>query len=67
VRIELHVNGSRYRVAKLGPDRLYLVEPLERPVEQGEVVLQIDGHERRWRVALAPNGSRVIAAHFEER
>lgn len=67
MRIELHINGSRYRVAKLGPDRLYLVEPLDLPAERGEVVLHIDGDERRWPVALRPTGSRIVAADFQSR
>jgi hypothetical protein len=66
VRIELRVNGQRLRVAKIGPDRLYLDAPQTLSASTGEVVMHIDGRERRWRVALHPRGGveRVVPAEF---
>lgn len=63
----LHINGSRLPLAKVGPDRLYLRTPHALLATSGEVVMQIDGQERRWRVALRPSPapSQVIAAQFE--
>ncbi|MEP0848062.1 MAG: hypothetical protein HRF50_14730 [Phycisphaerae bacterium] len=54
VRIELRMNGQRNPVAQTGGGRLILYEPRTLPRADAEVVMHIDGHERRWRVALRP-------------
>jgi hypothetical protein len=67
VRIALHINGTRFPVAKTGPDRLYFRNPQTIPATAGEVVMDIDGHLRRWQVTLRPAAqpSRVIEATFK--
>jgi hypothetical protein len=54
VRIELRLNGQRIPVAQTGGGRLILYEPRILPRADAEVVMHIDGHERRWRVSLRP-------------
>ena len=67
VRIELRVNGTRLRVSKIGPDRLYFDTPQTLPAGTGELVLHIDGHERRWRVTLNPadGPARTVRAFLD--
>ena len=67
VRIALHVNGRRIRVAKMGPQRLYLEVPQVIPERTGQVVMHVDQNVSRWRVTLQPTDqpSRVIQARFE--
>lgn len=62
VRIALYVNGAKLRVVKLGPDRLYLQTPQLLSESTGEIVMHIDGRERRWRVTLhpGPEPSRAV-------
>jgi hypothetical protein len=54
VRIELRVNGHRIPVAQTGGGQLIFHDPQTLPRTDAEVVMHIDGHERRWRVALQP-------------
>jgi hypothetical protein len=67
VQIALHINGHSIRVAKMGPRRLYLSTPQMLSAPTGEVVMHVDGHERRWRVRLSPTSrpTQVIDAEFE--
>jgi hypothetical protein len=55
VRILISVNGSVLPVAQLGPDFLTLREPSEHPSSDAEILMSIDGKERRWNVHL-PEG-----------
>jgi hypothetical protein len=63
----LHVNGSRLPVAKISQNRIYLRGEHILHASVGEVVMRIDDHERRWRVALhASEGpAQIIEADFE--
>ncbi len=67
VRIELRVNGQRIPVAQTGGGNLIFDQPISLTATTGEVVMTVDGRERRWRVTLHPRGEaeRVIAAEFE--
>ncbi|HMQ15672.1 MAG TPA: hypothetical protein PKC49_06840, partial [Phycisphaerae bacterium] len=66
VQIELRIGGKRFPVAQTGGGKLILDQPTMLPSSEGEVVMHIDGHEHRWRVALQPTTQpeRVIAAEF---
>ena len=66
VGIELRIKGRCIPVAQAGGGRLIFDRPITIPESTGEVVMHIDGHERRWRVALQPTAQpeRVIAAEF---
>ena len=55
VRIQLNVNGHSLNVAQLGPDFLTVRDNIEHPPTEGEIVMSIDGRERRWNVFL-PEG-----------
>ena len=55
VRMQLCVNGHIMSIGQLGPDFLILDNPTDHPACDGEVLMSIDGRERRWQVNL-PNG-----------
>ena len=63
VRLQLCLPDVVLELAQIGPDRLILDAPVDHPPCEAEVVMQIDGNERRWPVFL-PSGisrnSRVI-------
>jgi hypothetical protein len=59
VRIELRLHGQVLPIGQLGPDFLMLKDPVDHGPADGEILLSIDGDERRWRVRL-PEG---ISAH----
>jgi hypothetical protein len=67
VRITLHINGRKLRVAKVAPDRLYLDEPQPLAQTDGELVISIDGQLSRRRVVLDPSAipDRVVPVRFE--
>ena len=68
VRIELRINGQRLRVAKMGPDRLFHAAPAILSASNGQVIMHVDGHERRWNVALRAQSqpTQTIEAQFAE-
>ena len=55
VQIYLNVNGFVLPVGQLGPEFLILRESTEHPPVEAEIVMSIDGRERRWNVYL-PEG-----------
>jgi hypothetical protein len=55
VRMQLRVNGQVFSIGQLGPDFLILDDPADQPPVEAEVVVSIDGRERRWTVRL-PDG-----------
>ncbi len=59
-KIEMHlrVNGQTFSIGQLGPDFLILDDPADHPPARGEVMVSIDGRERRWSVWL-PEGVRA--------
>ncbi len=56
----LSVNGSVLRIGQLGPDFLILRNPIEHPPSDAEIMVSIDGHERRWTIRL-PDGISVAS------
>ena len=56
--MQLRVNGRTFSIGQLGPDFLILDDPSDHPPAEGEVMVSIDGRERRWTVWL-PEGVRV--------
>ncbi len=53
--MRLFLNGHSLIIAQMGPDFLILQEPAEHPPVKAEVMLSIDGREKRWPVWL-PEG-----------
>ena len=66
VRIELLIDGQSIPVAQAGGDRLVFRQPVSFSTPYGELLMRIDGHEQRWRVALrtTTQPERVIAAEL---
>ncbi|MCW5774889.1 MAG: hypothetical protein KIS87_00385 [Phycisphaeraceae bacterium] len=62
VRLHLRINGDFIPLAQIGPDDVVLREPATIPPGPGEVIMHVDGRERRWTVTIgiAAPGSRVI-------
>ena len=55
VKMRLLVNGSSIAVAQMGPDFLLVDDPINHPLGDAIVVLQVDQSEHRWNVHL-PDG-----------
>jgi hypothetical protein len=55
VQMELTVKGRIFSIGQLGPDFLILDDPADHPPSVAEVMVSIDGRERRWPVSL-PDG-----------
>jgi len=70
VRIRLRVGDASFNVAQIGGGRLIFANPVMLPCgpggARGEVLLSIDGDERRWAVDLKPQSEpgRVVEATF---
>jgi hypothetical protein len=60
VHMELHLNGSVLAISHLGPDFFILAKPINHPPAQAEIVMSVDGRERRWWVEL-PAGVSVAS------
>jgi hypothetical protein len=52
VRMELRLNGSALRISHLGPDYLILSQPVDHPPADAEILMSVDGNQRRWPVRL---------------
>jgi len=68
VSLELVIENQTVPLAQIGGDRLFFDHPVEFTSDSGEVVMNVDGVIRRWRVSLS-NGkgpSRVIEATFAD-
>jgi hypothetical protein len=66
--MDLLIAGQRIRLAQVGPGRLIFDHPVSLTATTGEVILLIDGHPRRWHVAITPGKtpSRVVQAEFSD-
>lgn len=53
--MQLYVNGHVLSIGQLGPDFIILDNPADHLPSTAEIVLSIDGRERRWTIAL-PDG-----------
>jgi hypothetical protein len=64
VQLRLIVAGREYALAQIGPDFVMLREPANLPSGDAEVVMMIDGRERRWAVTLehGANGAELEVA-----
>jgi hypothetical protein len=54
VSLELRVNGHVLSIAKLGSDSLVFADEVTVSPGPAEVVMHVDGRERRWQVCLHP-------------
>jgi hypothetical protein len=52
VRLALIVGEHCFNVGQVGPDDCILRDPIDLPPCEGELVVMIDGSERRWPVIL---------------
>lgn len=68
VEIELLMAGQRFPVGQVGRGMLIFDRPVALPANQGELILTIDGHQRRWSVAIKPGQSpgRTILADLQD-
>jgi hypothetical protein len=64
VRMELFLDGQVLPIAQFGPDFLILEKPADHSPTNGEILMSIDGHERRWTVYL-PDG--LVAGQLKTR
>jgi hypothetical protein len=48
--------GTAIPLAQIGPDSVVLRDPIELPRCEAEILMVVDGEERRWPVVL-PNGA----------
>ena len=64
VRMRLTVGSHVLNIGQLGPDFIMLRNPMDHAPAVGEIVVSIDGRERRWNVHL-PDG--ISAANPETR
>jgi hypothetical protein len=58
VRLELRINGQALPVEQTGPESCLLVEPIDHPPCDGELVIHIDGRRHVHRVNLPEGISR---------
>lgn len=59
VRLELVVGDQTLELGQIGPDLIHVRTPVSLPPCDADVVMHIDGRERRWPVRL-PDG---ISSH----
>jgi len=57
VRLELIVGDRTCDLAEIGPDSVYLRNPISLPPAEADVIMHVDGKRRVWRVYL-PDGIR---------
>ncbi|HUY35655.1 MAG TPA: hypothetical protein VMV69_23125 [Pirellulales bacterium] len=55
VRLELRLNGNTLQVAQVAPDWCILMDTIDHPPCDAELVMYIDDHRRTWQVKL-PDG-----------
>ena len=56
--MQLLVNGSTLSIGQMGPDFLFVDDPIDHPPAEATIVLRVDDSERRWQVRL-PDGLAV--------
>lgn len=52
IHLRLEAMGKCWPVSKLGPDCFFPSKPLELDPCHAEIVMTVDGEERRWKVRL---------------
>ena len=55
VRLELRLNGQTLQVAQVAPDWCIVVDAIDYPPCDAELVMYVDDHRRTWQVKL-PGG-----------
>lgn len=58
VQLQLQIGERTLELAQIGPADIVLMQPIQLPPCNGEVVMHVDGEERRWRVHL-PLGASI--------
>lgn len=58
VELLLLVGDRLLSLSEIGPSHVTLREPIELPPTRGEIIMRVDGRERRWQVQL-PDGART--------
>jgi hypothetical protein len=58
VRLHLVVGDRTLELAQIGPNDIVLRTPTDLPPGDAEIIMEIDGHERRWPIHL-PQGASV--------
>ncbi len=58
VELHLDVDGRIVDLAQIGPDDVIANDPIDLPPGPAEVVMHVDGQERRWRVTLVEGMSK---------
>jgi hypothetical protein len=58
--MRLLLNGHSLSVAQMGPDFIFLTDPIDYPPTTARFVLQIDDNERSWEIRL-PDGLSASA------
>lgn len=58
VQLHLEVDGRTVDLAQIGPDDVIANDPIDLPPCEADVVMHVDGEERRWRVSLVNGMSR---------
>ena len=53
VRLWLEASGRSWPIAKIGPGHFVPAERFELKPCTGDIVMMVDGHERRWTVQLS--------------
>jgi hypothetical protein len=64
--MELRIGTQHYPLAQIGGEKLIFDHKVVLPGTEGEVILHIDEHERRWRAAWDPSNSprQVVPAQL---
>ncbi len=65
--MQLLVNGVSLSISQMGPDFLFIDEPIDHPPSEATIIFQVEGSdERRWQVrlpkGLATGRERVVIA-----
>lgn len=68
VRLDLFIAGQRFPLAQIGGGQLVFPAPILLPASSGQVVMSVDGQERKWSVTFQnrPAAARIVQADFHE-
>lgn len=63
--MQLLIGGETLPIAQMGPDFLFIDEPIDHPPGEATIIFAVEGHdERRWKVwlpeGLAAGRERVV-------
>lgn len=68
VRLDLYIAGQHFPLAQIGGNQLIFPTPVHLPAGTGEVVMSVDGQQRRWAITLEKLEfqSLTVAATFKD-